>query len=57
MRSYSRRSSDLGTDEETVGGGVFTDTVGEEGSTAEDHGAAHAKALEHPKGTCTRTKA
>lgn len=57
MRSYSRRSSDLGTDEETVGGGAFTDTVGEEGGTAEDHGAAHAKALEHPKGTCTRTKA
>ena len=57
MGSYSRQSADLGTDEGTVGGGAFTDTVGEEGGTAEDHGAAHAKALGHPKGTCTRTKA
>lgn len=60
MRSYSRRSDDLGTDEGTrlsVEGGAFTDTVGEEGGTAEDHGAAHAKALGHPKRMCTRIKA
>lgn len=56
LRSYSRRSADLGTDKGTAGGGTFTDTVGEEGGTAEDHGAAHAKALGHPKGTCVRAK-
>lgn len=45
------------TDKGTVGGWVFTDTVSEEGGTAEDHGAAHAKALGHPKGTCAGAKA
>lgn len=57
MRSYSRWSADLGTDKGTVGGGVFTDTVSEKGGTAEDHGAAHAKALGHSKGTCAGAKA
>lgn len=37
------------TDKGTVVGWVFTDTVSEEGGTAEDHGAAHAKALGTPK--------